>query len=51
MLLFCNKLGDNKMIVYLIIGGLLILVMLFLFCALKVSSECGRLEEQYEKEI
>ena len=35
----------------LIIGGLLIFVMLFLFCALKVSSECSRLEEQYEKEI
>ena len=39
------------MIIALIIGGLLILVMLFLFCALKVSSECSRLEEQYEKEI
>ena len=39
------------MIIALIIGGLLVLVMLFLFCALKVSSECSRLEEQYEKEI
>ena len=39
------------MIIALIIGGLLILVMLFLFCALRVSSECSRLEEQYEKEI
>lgn len=35
----------------LIVGGLLILVMLFLFCALRVSSECSRAEEQYEKEI
>lgn len=39
------------MIIALIIGGLLLLVMLFLFCALKVSSECSRLEEKYEKEI
>lgn len=39
------------MIIALIIGGLLMLVMLFLFCALKVSSECSRLEEQYEKEV
>jgi len=39
------------MIIGFIIGGLLILVMLFLFCALRVSSECSRLEEQYEKEI
>lgn len=39
------------MIITLIIGVLLVLVMLFLFCALKVSSECSRLEEQYEKEI
>lgn len=39
------------MIVILFVGVLLILVMLFLFCALKVSSECSRLEEQYEKEI
>ena len=39
------------MIIALIIGGLLVLVMLFLFCALKVSSECSKLEEQYEKEI
>lgn len=39
------------MITALIIGGLLVLVILFLFCALKVSSECSRLEEQYEKEI
>lgn len=39
------------MITTLIIGGLLVLVMLFLFCALKVSSNCSRLEEQYEKEI
>ena len=39
------------MVISLIVGGLLILVMLFLFCALRVSSECSRLEEQYEKEI
>lgn len=39
------------MIIALIIGVLLILVILFLFCALRVSSECSRLEEQYEKEI
>jgi len=39
------------MIITLIIGVLLMLVMLFLFCALKVSSECSRLEEQYEKEV
>lgn len=39
------------MIIALIIGVLLMLVMLFLFCALKVSSECSRLEEQYEKEV
>lgn len=39
------------MVITLIVGGLLILVMLFLFCALRVSSECSRLEEQYEKEI
>ena len=29
----------------------LILLMVFLFCALKISSECSRLEEKYEKEI
>ena len=39
------------MIVTLFIGVLLMLVILFLFCALKVSSECSRTEEQYEKEI
>ena len=39
------------MVITLIVGGLLILVMLFLFCALRVSSECSRAEEQYEKEI
>lgn len=39
------------MIIALIIGVLLVLVILFLFCALKVSSECSRLEEQYEKEV
>lgn len=39
------------MIIALIIGVLLMLVLLFLFCALKVSSECSRLEEQYEKEV
>lgn len=39
------------MIIALIIGGLLVLVILFFFCALKVSSNCSRLEEQYEKEI
>ena len=39
------------MVITLIVGGLLILVMLFLFCELRVSSECSRAEEQYEKEI
>ena len=39
------------MIIALIMGVLLVLVILFLFCALKVSSECSRLEEQYEKEV
>lgn len=39
------------MIIAFIIGVLLVMVMLFLFCALKISSECSRLEEQYEKEI
>ena len=39
------------MVIGFIIGALLILVVLFLFCALKVSSECSRLEEQYEKEV
>ena len=34
-----------------IVGILLVLVMLFLFCILRVSSECSRLEEKYEKEI
>ena len=34
-----------------IIGVLLVLVILFLFCALRISSECSRLEEKYEKEI
>ena len=37
--------------ILLLIGTVLILLILFLFCALKVSSECSRLEEQYEKEI
>lgn len=39
------------MILTLFIVVLLMLVILFLFCALKVSSECSRAEEQYEKEI
>ena len=39
------------MIIIFIIGVLLVLVMLFLFCVLRVSSECSRLEEKYEKEI
>ena len=34
-----------------IIGVLLVLVILFLFCALRISSECSRLEEKYEKKI
>ncbi len=29
----------------------LILLMVFLFCALKVSSKCSRWEEEHEKEI
>ena len=37
--------------ILLLIGTVLILLILFLFCALKVSSECSRLEDQYEKEI
>lgn len=37
--------------ILLFVGTVLILLILFLFCALKVSSKCSRLEEQYEKEI
>jgi len=42
---------DMKMILSFIIGVLLVMVMLFLFCALRVSSEYSRLEEEYEKEV
>ena len=39
------------MILTFVIGVLLVMVMLFLFCALRISSEYSRLEEEYEKEI
>ena len=39
------------MILTFIIGVLLVIVMLFLFCTLRISSEFSRLEEEYEKEI
>ena len=42
---------DIKMILTFIIGVLLVVVMLFLFCILRISSEFSRLEEEYEKEI
>ena len=38
------------MIVIIIVGALLTLVMLFLFCALKISSQISR-EEEYLEEI
>ena len=39
-----------KKLIIILIGAFVLLLMLFLFCAFKISSECSRREEN-EKEI
>ena len=39
------------MVIKIILGALLLLVMLFLWSCLRISSECSRMEEEYESVI